>query len=138
MRPPRSALMSLVRLIAAGDTTAALRTIAAKPGLARAAFIQGASRRDANTYYLDAIGCYIYAGDRALHIAAAAYRHVVADALLAAGADVHARNRRGATPLHAAAVGMPGSSTWNPSAQTATIRALIAALRGRGAGVVSG
>jgi hypothetical protein len=47
--------------------------------------------------------------------------------LIAAGADVHARNRIGDEPLHAAAVGIPGSRTWNPSAQAATIVCIIKA-----------
>jgi ankyrin repeat protein len=47
--------------------------------------------------------------------------------LLANGADVRARNRLGAEPLHAAAVGVPGSHTWNPHAQQATIACLIEA-----------
>jgi hypothetical protein len=41
----------------------------------------------------------IVAGDSA-HIAAAAYQTRIADELLARGADVRARNRRGAEPLH--------------------------------------
>ena len=49
------------------------------------------------------------------------------NALLALGADVHARNRRGAQPLHAAAVGRPDVTTWNPVAQAATLTRLLAA-----------
>src|SRR5262249_42060941 len=59
--------------------------------------------------------------------AAAAYRLDVVRQLLAAGADVRARNRRGAEPLHSAAVGRPGSDAWNPPAQAATIALLIEA-----------
>jgi ankyrin repeat protein len=40
---------------------------------------------------------------------------------------VRARNRRGAEPLHAAAVGSPVSPAWNPPAQAATIALLIEA-----------
>jgi len=47
--------------------------------------------------------------------------------LLAMGAGVDARNRRGAEPLHYAADGSPGSDSWNPAAQAAVIAALIAA-----------
>jgi Ankyrin repeats (many copies) len=51
----------------------------------------------------------------------------ITQTLIAEGAHVRARNRRAAEPLHAAAVGMPGSQTWNPQAQAATIVCLIAA-----------
>jgi ankyrin repeat protein len=47
--------------------------------------------------------------------------------LIELGADVHARNRRGAEPLHAAAIGRPGDPGFDPKAQTATIARLIAA-----------
>ncbi len=56
------------------------------------------------------------AGDTALHIAAAAYRTDLAQRLVAAGADVRARNRRGAEPLHYAATGAPGSAGGTPEA----------------------
>jgi ankyrin repeat protein len=62
-----------------------------------------------------------------LHVAAAAYQTAWVEKLLALGADVHARNRRGAEPLHCAAVGIPGSPGWSPEAQAATVSCLIAA-----------
>jgi len=46
--------------------------------------------------------------------------------LLTLGADVNAKNRRGATPLHDAATGAPGSERWNPVAQTETVMRLLA------------
>ena len=49
------------------------------------------------------------------------------DQLIKAGANVRTTNRRGAQPLHSAAVGSPGSPTWDPVAQTATIVCLIEA-----------
>jgi ankyrin repeat protein len=69
----------------------------------------------------------LYAGDTALHLAAAAHDPVTVRDLLAGGADVSARNRRGAQPLHYAVDGGPGSPRWNPDAQRATISALLAA-----------
>jgi ankyrin repeat protein len=42
-------------------------------------------------------------------------------------ANVRARNRRGAQPLHAAAIGRPGDARFDPKAQAATIACLIAA-----------
>jgi hypothetical protein len=122
---PDFALMTLARAIVAADAEAASSLLAASPTLARACFQKGATRQSAHAYFLDRIGRYIYAGDTALHVAAAAYRQDVARKLLAAGADVRARNRRGAEPLHAAAVGSPGSDAWNPPAQAATIALLI-------------
>ena len=49
-----------------------------------------------------------FAGDTALHFAAASHRCAMADRLLRAGAEVRAKNRRGGEPLHAAAFGCCG------------------------------
>ena len=122
-----SALFGLARSIAEGESAAALRMLAAQPDLARATFAAGATRQDPHSYFLDAIGHYIYAGDTALHVAAAAYATSIARKLIADGADVSARNRRGAEPLHLASMGTPGGSRWNPKAQVATIACLIEA-----------
>jgi hypothetical protein len=122
-----SALLELVRAIAAGDDATSLRLLAASSALARAHIEEGATRRAAKEYFLDGIQHYAYGGDTALHIAAAGYRREVAKALIAAGADVRARNRRGAEPLHYAADGIPGSPSWNPREQAATIAVLLAA-----------
>ena len=62
-----------------------------------------------------------------LHVTAASYDVVMARQLLAAGADIGARNRRGAEPLHAATNGVPGSNVWDPRRQGAIIRYLIEA-----------
>ncbi len=88
---------------------------------------QGATRQGAKQYFLDEIRHYLYRGDTALHVVAAAYQHQLARELIAAGADVSARNCRGAEPLHYAVDGVPGSHTWNPTAQAATVAALIEA-----------
>jgi ankyrin repeat protein len=126
MAVDQSALMTLIRAIGVDDA-AALRLLAASPALATAQVAQGATRQAATDYYLDPIAHYVYAGDTALHVAAAAYRSEIAEKLIAMGAGVRARNRRGAEPLHYAADGMPGAPTWNPDAQAATIAILIAA-----------
>jgi hypothetical protein len=122
-----SGLMALVRAIVAGDSAAALRLLAASPVLATARAEKGATRLAAKSFYLDEIGHYLYAGDTALHIAAAAYQLEIVRKLIAMGGDVRARNRRGAEPLHYAADGAPGSRTWNPTAQAATVGCLIEA-----------
>ena len=122
-----SDLMALVVAIATGDASNALRQLAASPELASARFEHGATRQAATPYYLDRIHRYVYAGDTALHIAAAVYRTDIVRELIANGANVRAKNRRGAEPLHAAAAGTPGSPTWNSRAQAATIACLIQA-----------
>lgn len=120
-------LHQLIGAIVAADAESVSRLLASSPELARASFQAGATRQAAAPFFLDRIGRYIYAGDTALHIAAAAYQTAIVDKLLAGGADVHARNRRGQEALHAAACGSPGSRTWNPSAQAATIVRLVEA-----------
>lgn len=120
-----SILLSFARAVASGDGAAALRLVAESPAVARVRLKNGATRQASRTYYLAEIGHYMYAGETALHIAAAAYRQDVVRKLIDMGADVHAKNRRGAQPLHAAAVGMPGSRNWNPDAQVATVACLI-------------
>jgi hypothetical protein len=122
-----SPLRQLVQAIVVGDAAAAARMLAASPELARERAAAGATRHEATANFLVEIGHYIYAGDTALHIAAAAYQKRIALDLFARGADVRARNRRGAEPLHYAADGGPGSPTWNPRAQSATIACLIKA-----------
>jgi ankyrin repeat protein len=121
-----AALLALMRAIAAGNADAA-RLLKASPALAAACLARGATRQRAKPYFLGDIAHYVYAGDTALHVAAAAYRHDIARRLIAAGADVHAKNRRGAAPLDYAVVGMPGSEHWNPHAQHKTVACLLEA-----------
>jgi hypothetical protein len=122
-----SALRKLMEEIVTGDAAAVERLLGASPVLARARLEEGATRQAAKENRLRGIGHYVYAGDTALHVAAAAYRPDIARRLIAMGSDVRARNRRGAEPLHYAADGMPGSSWWDPNAQAATVACLIRA-----------
>ena len=123
-----SAFLGFVRVIAAGDVNLAEQLLAATPSLARAHLDVGASRKGSTDYYLSDIEHYVYAGDTALHVAAAGYQLDLATSLVAAGAAVSAKNRRGAQPLHYAAEGHPGvAAVWNPDAQAATIAYLISA-----------
>jgi hypothetical protein len=122
-----TAFLALAQVIAAGDEAAAFRMLAASPELATTSLARGATRQATKTYRLDPIGHYLYAGQTALHVAAAAYHCDIIRQLIAMGADIRARDRRGAEPLHYAAAGTPGSRTWNPDAQAATIAQLIAA-----------
>jgi hypothetical protein len=126
-RTSDSELMKLVRAIVECDADSVARLLAESPSLATACFETGASRATPQPYFLAEVGRYIYAGDTALHIAAAGYRTDFVERLISAGADVRARNRRDAEPLHAAAAGMPGSLRWDPHAQVVTIACLIAA-----------
>ncbi|HEV3139415.1 MAG TPA: ankyrin repeat domain-containing protein [Vicinamibacterales bacterium] len=120
-------IWSLFKAIASGDRERVLRLIDATPRLASDAIRTGGSRQTSVPYFLDSVERQVYAGDTALCIAAAAYRRDIAEALVAKHANVAARNRRGAEPLHSAAVGNPGSKRWNPDAQVATITYLIGA-----------
>jgi hypothetical protein len=121
------ALRELVVAILSGDAEGVSRLLQASLGLARAAFRMGATRGSEERFFLDQIKRYVYTGDTALHIAAAAYETEIVRKLLTAGANVRARNRRGQEPLHAAANGSPGSQQWNPMSQAATIVALVEA-----------
>src|ERR1041384_4967008 len=122
---PDLALRNLVAVIVRGDGVGVAQLLKASPALARARFQVGASRQTEQAYFLAQVQRYVWEGDTALHIAAAGYQAEIAGKLIAAGADVGARNRLGDEPLHAASVGSPGSRLWNPSAQVATIVCLI-------------
>lgn len=121
------ALQTLLRVIASGDRRTMSRLLAESPALARMAVSVGATHDDERTYFLEEIAHYMYAGDTALHIAAAAYQRDITEELVSRGANVRARNRRGAEPLHYAADGTPESAWWNPDAQHAVVEFLIRA-----------
>jgi hypothetical protein len=71
---------------------------------------------------------WIYAGDTALHLAAAGYRLEIVQLLLAAGADPNsALNHRESGPLHYAADTGLTSRAWTPGNQVKTIRCLVEA-----------
>ena len=118
-------LRALFSVIATRDVPKALQVLAESPALARRAAETGASRQDPDTYYFATIAHHAYAGDTPLHIAGAAYATDIARELISRGADVRARNRRGAEPLHYATDGSPGSVTWDPEAQETIVRFLI-------------
>jgi Ankyrin repeats (3 copies)/Ankyrin repeats (many copies) len=125
--PNDSSLMNLLRTIVSGERDRVARLLAKSPELARQALAIGASRQSETPYFFREIMHYLYAGDTALHVAAAAYQRDAARALIEKGARPGARNRRGAEPLHYAADGIPGSTYWNPDAQAATVEYLIEA-----------
>ena len=119
--------MVLLRAIASRGIEETSRHLDAIPGLAQQAVKIGATRQDSTSYYFKEIEHYVYAGDTALHIAAAAYAREIANMLLEAGSSVSARNRRGAEPLHYAVDGIPDSRTWNPAVQKDIVELLIKA-----------
>jgi hypothetical protein len=72
------------------------------------------------------IAHWIYAGDSALHVAAAGYRVELAKLLLEAGADCSAaRNHRHSQPLHYASDGYLESDSWDAKRQVRMIEVLL-------------
>jgi len=127
MKPRRNQnpFRALIQAIVFADADAAIKMLAASPGLALERAEDGATRQSSGDDFFDQIKHYMYEGDTALHMAAAAYQERIAAVLIAKGAKVRAQNRRGATPLHYAADGAPSFFHWNPPAQAATIACLI-------------
>jgi hypothetical protein len=117
-------LFGLMQAIARRDGSAAA-ILDATPALAHEILRGGATRGDPTDWYLRAIGHYGYAGDTALHVAAAAYDVPVARALLALGADAKAANRHGATALHYACDGATDNAAFD-DAQYEVVALLIA------------
>ncbi len=115
--------LDFVRLVVNGDVEEVLRRLAACPSLATASAEVGAARDSAADFFFKEIAHYLYAGDTALHMAAAGFRRPIAKLLVAHGADCRARNRRGAEPLHYAA----DANHWEPAAQAETIAYLLSA-----------
>lgn len=124
---PAATLRALMEAIASGDAHGAERLLDAAPTLARVSESAGATRRASREFFLERAGHYVYAGDTALHLAAAAHDPEIVDLVLRFGADVRARNRRGAEPLHYAADGAPGRERWDPEGQSRVIAKLLAA-----------
>ena len=121
IRMETSTFLNFIRLVVAGDTDGASRCLSAAPALARTASPVGATRQKATEFFFTAISHYLYAGDTALHMAAAAFSRPMAELLMTQGADCRARNRRGAEPLHYAADG----GRREPRAQAGVIAYLI-------------
>ncbi len=113
--------LDFVRLVANGSIDEVSRRLAANPAWATAPAEVGATRQNAAGFFLTGIAHYLYAGDTALHIAAAAFRPPIAELLVAHGADWRAKNRRGAQPLHYAA----DTNRWEPTAQVEIIAYLL-------------
>jgi hypothetical protein len=119
------ALLGFFAAIASRDDVEVTRMLDHTPALATHPLRVGASRQDPRPYFLVPIRHYLYTGDTALHVVAAAYRPGIAEKLVAQGAAVRARNRRGAEPLHYAADAHPGADFWDSNAQREMICYLI-------------
>jgi ankyrin repeat protein len=116
-----SSFLDFVRVVVAGDIHQVSRRLASNPALATTLSAVGATRQGASAFFFADIAHYLYAGDTALHMAAAAWRRPVAELLIAHGADCRATNRRGAAPLHYAA----DTNRWDPTGQAELIAYLL-------------
>ena len=120
------ALMEMIHAIVADDRDAVSRLLESHPGIERAQLaLAGATRANHTESFLDEIKHHVYRGDTALHLASAAHRVDTVGQLLDLGADVAARNRRKAQPLHYAVDGGPGIVAWNAPSQEATVHRLL-------------
>jgi hypothetical protein len=120
VRTADTAFLDFVRLVVSGPFDEVARQVTANPALATTSADVGATRQGAPDFFFADIRHYLYRGDTALHMAAAAFRRQVAQLLITHGASCRARNRRGAEPLHYAA----DANHWNPAAQADTIEYL--------------
>ena len=111
----------LIQHIVSDNVDAVSDMLSADPSLATEAAEIGAAREKAEEFFFTEIRHYLYGGDTALHIAAAAFSRPIAMLLVENRADISAKNRRGAQPLHYAA----DANLWNPDAQAEAIRYLL-------------
>jgi ankyrin repeat protein len=114
-------LTRLLVAIANLDHQAAVDLLSATPSLATARLAR------CEEFFLAERLAQVYEGDTALHAAGFSYDPEIARDLITRGADIRARNRRGAEPLNAAVIGAPGSASWNPACQRDVIVYLIEA-----------
>lgn len=98
-----STYLEFVKLVIDDQVSEVSDRLFKSPELATMSSPVGATRQDAASFFFAAIAHYLYAGDTALHMAAAAARMRMVELLLSHRADCRARNRMGAEPLHYAA-----------------------------------
>jgi hypothetical protein len=110
---------ALLTAIIDDDRRKAKELLKADPGL-------GTRLIDEARLYQSKIFHWTYAGDSALHLAAAGYRVEIVRLLLSAGADPNSTaNHRQSSPLHYAADGYINGPDWNATRQTQTIQCLL-------------
>src|SRR5438270_12248942 len=98
MPKAKSVFLEFVRHVVNGEIDEVSRRLAASPSLATASSDVGATRQGASTFFFSEIAHYLYAGDTALHMAAAAFRRPVAELLVAQGAHCRPQKRGCAEP----------------------------------------
>src|SRR3974390_694776 len=118
-----SDFLEFIRLVIAGDTDSVSRRLSSAPGLATTASPVGATRQQATYFFFTAISHYWYAGDTALHMAAAASSRPMAELLMTHGADCRARNRRGGgAPPFTGGGGRRGARGRKPASSSTSFR----------------
>ena len=127
-----STLRELFVLVSMGDHQRVTAVLDVTPSLVTV----GLARSD--EFFLAEWSAQIYQGATSLHIAGFSYNAEMARELIARGAGCRAKDRRGAEPLHAATMGAPGNSTWNPRRQQEVISCLIEAGADPNAAAVGG
>lgn len=109
----------LLQAIVEDDRAAVASLLESDPGLARRLIAKP-------KLHQSGIFHWIYAGDTALHLAAAGYRVEIVRLLLRAGADPNAAsNHRRSAPLHYAADGFITGPVWDADRQVKTIDCLL-------------
>ena len=116
-----SAFLALVRPVVDGDVVKVSRQLRVTPALATMALPVALSLPRATDVFFSEICHYMYGGDTALHMAAAAFSRPMAEVLVSHGADCRAKNRRGAEPLHYAS----DANRPEPLAQAGVIEYLL-------------
>jgi ankyrin repeat protein len=114
----RSKILDELLAAIVADEGGAVRIVRTTPAIAQV--------RVSEERLVEEVPHQLYVGDTPLHLAAAALRPLVVVALIDAGADSNAENRRGATPLHYACDARPkAGKTWSPSEQRSVIEILL-------------
>ncbi|HVW02465.1 MAG TPA: ankyrin repeat domain-containing protein [Planctomycetaceae bacterium] len=116
-----SVFLKFIRHVIEGEIETVRKELKATPPLATTSAGVGATRQESTTYFFESIRHYLYAGDTALHMAAAAFRRPMAELLVTYGAEHSPTNRRGAQPLHYAA----DANHWDPKSQAEIIDSLL-------------
>ena len=102
-----------VKVIVAGDSATVAKLLDASPLLAKQRAVRGATRQAPRQNFFDRILHYMYAGDTALHMAAAAFQLRIVEKLITMDADVRARNNSDAR-LSAASTALRSTLCRNP------------------------
>lgn len=119
-RAMREQLRSLIAAIVADDRRKVGELLQTGPELVRGSVVQG--------HYENRLAHWIYAGDSALHVAAAGHRVEIVRTLLAAGAAGNAAgNHLQCQPLHYAVDSYLNNPFWDAARQVATLQLLLEA-----------